>query len=218
MRPSSRRARAGMLASSSPPSSRLELGPLDREPVGVGRDHRHLGAAAATKTPVSTGRMSSREAARATRSMLGRAPRPASQVGSPAAAGSFGKSSAGSTRRWKLRAAAVDLDVVLGLARLDLHLASPSERATSASSRPGRRAVPSSSTSASSVVSQAEVEIGGGERQLAPAGGEENAREGLGGGAGGYGSRDDRELGDEFFTFGRELQKMIAFLSWSRSC
>ena len=42
IRPSSRSARAGMFASSSPPIAALELGPLDGEPVGVGGDHRHL--------------------------------------------------------------------------------------------------------------------------------------------------------------------------------
>ena len=42
IRASSRSARAGMFASSSPSMPRLELGALDREPVGVGGDHRHL--------------------------------------------------------------------------------------------------------------------------------------------------------------------------------
>ena len=42
IRPSSRSARAGMFASQLAADLRLELGALDREPVGVGRDHRHL--------------------------------------------------------------------------------------------------------------------------------------------------------------------------------
>ena len=110
------------------------------------------------------------------------------------------------------RAAAADLDVALGLARLDLHASSASERATSASSRPGRRTEPPPSTSASSVGPQAEVEVGGGERHRALAGLEEDAGERLGRGAGRDRPGDGRELGDEFFAFGRELQVIECLL------
>ena len=163
--------------------------------------------------------MSSREAARATRSMLASSAlagifRP----GSPSADGSFGKSSAGSTRRWKLELP-LRISTSCSASRDSIStVGSASERATSASNRPGSSTEPSAATSAASAVSQAHVEIGGGEGHAAVGGGEQDAGEGLGGGAGRYSSGDDRELGDEFFSFGRELQVLSAFLSWIRAC
>ena len=66
--------------------------------------------------------MSSREAARATSSTVSASAAAGIFSGSAPSSGSLGKSSAGRTRRWKLRAAAADLDVALGLAQLDLDL------------------------------------------------------------------------------------------------
>ena len=66
---SSPSARAGTIASSSgtvPSSARL----LDREPVRVGRGHHELARLEAHRTPVSTGRDSSRDAERLTRATV----------------------------------------------------------------------------------------------------------------------------------------------------
>ena len=68
-RASSWSARAGMIASrSAPPVVELRL--LDREPVGVRRRHHEPVALEATRIPVRTGRDSSRDAARATFSIV----------------------------------------------------------------------------------------------------------------------------------------------------
>ena len=167
--------------------------------------------------------MSSREAARATSSMLS----------SSAAAGIFSPPLL--LRLRELRevldrqhpqveagAAAADLDVPLGLPRLDLHASG-----RPASGRPRRRGGRGggprrrSSTSASSVVSSPRSRSVAARVTPPVAGIEEDAGERLGGGAGGNSPGDDRELGDEIFAFGRELQVMssdLAFLSWVRSC
>ena len=57
---------------------------------------------ALTRTPVRTGRMSSREAARATTSTVSAIAAAGIVSGCSPSAGNFGKSSAGRTRRWKL--------------------------------------------------------------------------------------------------------------------
>src|SRR3954465_7771266 len=98
--------------------------------------------------------MASRGGARATRSMLASsAAAGIFRLPSSCGWGSCGKSSTGSTRRWKLepplristsRSASRDSISTVG---------SASERATSAKRRPGRRIAPPSSTSAPSVVS-----------------------------------------------------------------
>ena len=74
--------------------------------------------------------------------------------GSSPGVGSFGKSSAGRTRRWKL-----ELPLRISTSCSDSRdsistVESASERATSASSRPGSSTEPSVSTSAASVVSR----------------------------------------------------------------
>ncbi len=106
-------------------------------------------AEAVTKTPVSTGRMSSRDAARATRSMLAASAAAGIRIGSPSALGSFGKSSAGSTRRWKLELP-LRISTSRSASRVSIStVSSASERATSASSFPGSRTEPPPSTVAS---------------------------------------------------------------------
>ena len=57
---------------------------------------------ALTRTPVSTGRMSSREAARATSSTVSASAAAGIVSGCSPSSGNLGKSSAGRTRRWKL--------------------------------------------------------------------------------------------------------------------
>ena len=108
---------------------------------------------AVTKTPVSTGRMSSREAARATRSMLSASAAAGILIGSAVARrGSVGKSSAGSTRRWKLELP-LRISTSRSASRVSIStVSSASERATSASRRPGSRTEPPPSTVASTAV------------------------------------------------------------------
>ena len=167
--------------------------------------------------------MSSREAARATRSMLScSAAAGILRPGSASGWGRFGKSSTGSTRRWKLEPP-LRISTSCSAARSSIStLGSGSERATSAKRRPGSSTAPASSTVGLEGRLQAEVEIGGGEGDAAVLGSEQDAGERLGGGAGGNGPGDDRELGDEIFAFGRELQVgvplILVFLSWVRSC
>ena len=109
-------------------------------------------AAAVTSTPVSTGRMSSREAAGATRSTVSASAAAGIFSGSSPASGRLGKSSLGSTRRWKL-----EPPLRISTSRSDSRssistLSSPSERASSARRRPGSRTVPAPSTPASRAV------------------------------------------------------------------
>ena len=70
---------------------------------------------AVTSTPVRCGRVSSREAARATRAIVS-TNAPAGTVSPPSAgaSGSFGKSSVGSVRRWNFDGARHHLHVLLG--------------------------------------------------------------------------------------------------------
>ena len=153
----------------------LELGPLDREPVGVGRDHRHLRAAggdedAGQHRPHVVARGGAGDQVDGSRQRLRRDLQPGSLVrlreasGSPRRAGCAGGSwscRCGSRRRARPRAAR----------------SPPSRRPASARPRPaaGPAAGPSprSSTSASSVVSKpirdrwresVTPSVGGGER------------------------------------------------------
>ena len=221
IRASSRSARAGMLASSSPPSVGLQLGPLDRQPVGVGGDHRHLAAAGGDEDAgqhrahvVARGGAGDQLDARFERR------RPGSSAAARPRLGELREVLGRQHPQVEAGAAAADLDVALGLARLDLHAsASASERATSASSRPGqqhraRRPRPRRRASVSRPRSRSVAR----EASPVPPGAEQDTGERLGRGAGRDGSGDDRELGDELFSFGRELQVMVAFLSWIRTC
>ena len=163
--------------------------------------------------------MSSREAARATRSMLA----PSSLAGIFSARllarrRQLREVLGGEDAQVEAGAAAADLDVVLGLARLDLDRR-VGERARDLGQQPaGQQHRALGVDLGGERRLQAHVEIGGGERHPALGGGEEDAGEGLGGGARRYSPGDDRELGDEFFAFGRELQVFDAFLSWVRAC
>jgi hypothetical protein len=110
-------------------------------------------------------------------------------------------------------AAAADLDVALGLARLDLD-PGVGQRPRDLGEEPARE------QDGAALLHlrlqrrlEAEVEIGRGQRHAPLARVEEDAGEGLRGGAGRYRPGDDRELRDEVFAFGRELQKIDAFLS-----
>ena len=73
---------------------------LDAQPVGVGGDHPQRGSPTDTRMPVRTGRVSSRDAALATRSTVCENTSPARPIAPSAGSGSRGKSSAGNVRMW----------------------------------------------------------------------------------------------------------------------
>ncbi len=96
--------------------------------------------------------MSSREAARATTSTVAASAAAGILSGSSPASGSFGKSSAGNTLRWKLELP-LRISTSRSLSRVSISTVEPaSDLETSARSRPGRSTEPSPETSAGSVV------------------------------------------------------------------
>jgi hypothetical protein len=96
--------------------------------------------------------MSSREAARATSSTVAARAGAGIFTGSPSSSGNFGKSSLDSVRRWKLELP-LRISTSPSLSRSSIVTEeSPRERASSATRRPGRRAEPARSTSATSFV------------------------------------------------------------------
>ena len=99
-RPSSCSVRAGTFASSSPSSgcsSDVSLTDSRYESVATIRSSL---PDADTSTPVRCGRVSSREAERATRLIVSTNARDGTRIVEPFGSGSLGKSSSGSVRRW----------------------------------------------------------------------------------------------------------------------
>ena len=145
-------------------SGGLERRLLDRQAVGVGRDHPQLRAAdAETRMPVRIGRVSSRDAERATRAIVStNACAGQRDDGVPAGgSGNGGKSSARSVRMWNVAAPAVDLDVLLGRPQLER----PRRRAACgrrrAAAGAGRTTMPSRSTWRLERNAQADLHVGG---------------------------------------------------------
>ena len=101
------------------------------------------------RMPVSTGRVSSREADRATRAIVctnasvGSATRPSAE-----GAGSLGKSSARSVRRWKVAGPQISSTSCSAARSSSVTVSEDSERATSSSRRAGSTADPGRDTSA----------------------------------------------------------------------
>jgi hypothetical protein len=197
----------------------LQLGPFDRQPVGVGGHHRHLRATGGDK---DAGQDRAHVVAR-------RCPGDQVDAGAELLGGNLQPRLLARLRQLRevlggqdpqveAGAATADLDVVLGLAQLDLH-ARIGQRARHLGQQPTRqqhRALAGDISRERRL--QAHVEVGGGECHAAVGGAEQDARKSLGGGAGRYSPGNDRELGDKFFAFGRELQGIVAFLSWVRAC
>ena len=100
------------------------VGLLHREPVRVGRRHDELAAPrTATRMPVSTGRDSSRDAARATRAIVSSSDsRSTANVATASTSGRRGKSSALYVLQRVARAAGGDVHDRLGRLVLDRHL------------------------------------------------------------------------------------------------
>ena len=175
--------------------SRLQLGRLHREPVGVGGDHRHLLAAGADQDAgQDRAHVVPRGGAGDQVDGLAPAPRPGSSAGSPSARGTAGSPRPAGVRRWKLEPP-LRISTSRSASRSSISTARRgSERATSASRRPGSRTEPAPSTSASSVVSQPELQVGRAERRRRRRGGEQDAGERLGRGPGGDRPGDDESL------------------------
>ena len=167
---------------------------MTAEPVGVGGDHRHLAAAALTRTPVSTGRMSSREAARATSSTVSASAWAGIVSGSSLGLGKLREVLAGEDPQVEAGAAAADLDVALRLAQLELYVV-VAERA----SELGEQAAGKEDRSVTVGLGverglQAHLEVGGARVTLPPSLAEKDAGERLGGGARRDSSADDSSL------------------------
>ena len=143
IRPSSCSVRAGTFASSDPLSSESSLvsfTPSRYESVATMRSSLPL---AVTRTPVRCGRVSSREAARATRAIVStNAAAGTVMLPSAGGSGSFGKSSVGSVRRWNFAGPDITSTSCSALRYSSVRSSFGNERTTSSSSRPGTTAWP----------------------------------------------------------------------------
>ena len=99
---------------------------------------------AETSTPVRCGRVSSREAARATRAIVSTKAGPGTvRTPDSGASGSFGKSSVGRVRRWKRAGPDTSSTSCCALRYSSETSSLGSDRMTSSNSRPGTTTVPS---------------------------------------------------------------------------
>ena len=197
----------------------LQLGPLDREPVGVGRDHRHLAAGGGDQ---DAGQHRAHVVARggAGDQVDGRGQGAGRDLQRLALLlGELREVLGGQDPQVEARAAAADLHVALRLAHLDLH----------------RRVAERAGDFGQEAAGQQDRALAGDLGLEAPSAGPSRGRsrkgsrpslrrsgripgERLSRGAGGNGAGDDGELGDEFFALSGELQVVNAFLSWIRTC
>ena len=116
-----------------------------------------------TSTPVRCGRVSSREAERATRSIVSTKAAVGHRAWSPRppAPGSLGKSSSGSVRRWNFAVPDTTSTSCCDERYSSERSSFGSERTTSSSSRPGTTASPSRSTLAVDRHADPELHVGG---------------------------------------------------------
>ena len=135
--------------------------------------------------PVSTGRVSSREAERATRATSARTPRLAATTRvSGDGDGSDGKSSARSVRRWKVVGPQISSTSCSALRSSIVSVSAGSERATSSSSRAGSTAEPGRTTSAwSGTRRPISMSVASSSGAASAGGGDHHAGEGLDGAA-----------------------------------
>ena len=152
------------------------------------------------------GRVSSREADRATRLIVStNAAAGTLTTVSPPGSGSGGKSSARSVRMWNVAEPdRISTSCSAGRSSSD---ASPpgSERATSSSRRAGRTTVPSRSTVAAQRDAQADLHVGGAQLGAVGAGDDLDAGQRLDGAAGRCHAGDDAELREQIRRGRREL-------------
>ena len=165
-------------------------------------------ASAWTRTPVRIGRTSSREAARATRSIVSASGAAGSVAASPSTSGRRGKSSAGSVFRWNRASPAVS-----STSRCSVRSSSDTSpggrlRATSTRSRPGSRTVPSRSIWTSDRVSAIPISMSVARSvERAVLGDEEDAAERGEGRACGDGPAGVLEGGDEGVAWSCEFHR-----------
>ena len=166
---------------------------------------RSSSPAAETRMPVRIGRVSSREAERATRAMVSvKAGAGMVTIWSPPGSGSGGKSSARSVRMWKRAGAGDDLDVLLGGAQLERDVAGGQlahdveEQARGEDD--GARALDGGLERDA----QADLHVGGAQLH-GVVGGDLHAGERLHGAARRRHARDDLELGEQLLRRRRQL-------------
>ena len=171
---------------------------------------------AETSTPVRCGRVSSREAARATRPIVStNAPAGTCMVVAPAASGSFGKSSARQGAEVELRGARDDLDVLLRGPVLErqLVLRQRADDVEQQAPRQHDRALPLGRSF--HLHTDADLHIGGLELHRAGVGAYEDAGQRLDRAAGGHAANRDAELIQKVLTTNGELHSKRP---WSSRC
>ncbi len=162
---------------------------------------------AVTSTPVRCGRVSSREAARATRPIMStKAPAGTVKPPSAGASGSFGKSSAGSVRRWNFAGPETTSTSCCELRYSSVRSSFGRERTTSSSRRPGTTAWPPLDSSARDGYADTELHVGRLELGVAVLDPDEHSGERLDGASRGSASHGDAQSGQERFTGNGELQ------------
>ena len=164
-----------------------------------------LPASKRTRMPVSTGRDSSREADRATRSTVSSSASRSIECSCASTAGSRGKSSALKTFRRELYGPETICTVPSSGRYSIVTSLSGSSRASSTSGLPGMTTAPSPSTCASSVVrSESSMSVAA-SVIVPPSAREQDPGEHLDGAAGRDGARDEAELRDELVACDAEL-------------
>ena len=148
------------------------------------------------RMPVSTGRVSSREAERATREIVcTKASAGSAMRVSGEGVGSVGKSSARSVRRWKVAGPQISSTSCSALRSSSVSCSAGSERATSSSSRAGSTAAPGRVDLGLERDAQADLHVGGAQLGRGVAvGGDHHAGERLHGAARRGHARDGLQL------------------------
>ena len=165
---------------------------------------------AVTRTPVRCGRVSSREAARATRAIVStKAAAGTVRLPSAGGSGSFGKSSVGSVRRWNFAGPDTTSTSCSALRYSSVRSSFGSERTTSSRSRPGTTAWPGVDSAVSSATRTPSSMSVAWSSARAVLHAQEHAGERRNGTAGRRAAHGDAEAGEERFTGNGELQKML---------
>ena len=200
IRPSSWSVRAGTFASSSPSSGcSSEVSFTDSRYESVATI-RSSWPEAETSTPVRCGRVSSREAERATRLIVSTNACEGTRMVEPPGSGSFGKSSSGSVRRWNFAVPETTSTSCCDERYSSESSSFGSDRTTSSRSRPGTTAAPSRSACAGSRDAHAELHVGGLELDAAALRSTSTPGERLDRAARRYAAGSDAEAGHELIT------------------
>ena len=160
--------------------------------------------------PVSTGRVSSRDAERATLSTVSTNAAPGTSTRSPSGSGNGGKSSERSVRMWNV-AEPPTISTSCSVGRSSSVTSSPgSARTTSTTRRAGRTTEPSRTTSPFERDAQADLHVGGAQFDPALRSEHLDSGERLHGAARGRSARDGLKLSEERVAPGRDLHAAAA--------